>query len=847
MTAKKLLDGLGRFGRTETVFSFPYIKVFVVSDKFAGLDDEDRESRIAGDLRVTMGELRSTIQNSLFVLECVTAQELEQNSGWNRARGQHWLSALVAPRPRPANAGLSTPVIHFYGYKGGQARSTVLATLSCALARDGWRILVVDGDIEAPSLDVIYTTTTASLSRSLLGIVQGVSAIGATNARPGKNDTAAIDLICCRPRSSEYDIDMAAFALRSVLEPTILERAADRIGQFAASEGYDAILVDHRSGLSPATLPIMSRLPGPVVVCVKLDEQWRGAKAFLKYIFTINPDNPGVFVCFKPDTESEASFLQRTFGQRDELLSMLASAVSEHEVVQAPLFSGDQELSSVELEDHCIIWPYDEAFRSSRLPELDQLSSPVREAISGLRSLVGPIGTKAPTPQALRSIVTSPSGATDEGDLIITEALRKLLANNNPYSYIFGRKGTGKTRLVRELAARAIGEPLLVASDSPDPRGFQSTQPELQAVVERYSERPEWFWWYLVWAGLLGPTTDRISLAGRFRELVNEDAGLGILDRILAAKGPRRVFLFDGLETTFQSKYIFGYLEGLLRVLQTIESDNRLSDLIGFRLFLRQDLAERGFQNIEQQTYGKRLDLSWNYQTILNFTLSRIMVNKWYQDTFPDLAAKLSEMRDLILAGGQTTEICESLLLLAFPEKLRRNNLRTTTFLRTYFADSASERSDRLAYYPRIFARLIEAIPDPAVRTQGVGQIAELENGRISQTLIFLAHADAATKYLTGLKEELRFLIDLSKDSSSDNQQRLETLLAAFDGLTTPFDIEERVKELANKTGIEAIAVRRALERMKTVGMFESRPDYPGEWRVGRLFKSSLRMKYFRR
>jgi hypothetical protein len=80
-----------------------------------------------------------------------------------------------------------------------------------------------------------------------------------------------------------------------------------------------------------------------------------------------------------------------------------------------------------------------------------------------------------------------------------------------------------------------------------------------------------------------------------------------------------------------------------------------------------------------------------------------------------------------------------------------------------------------------------------------------------------------------------------------ENQQRLETLLAAFDGLTTPFDIEERVKELAHRTGIEAIAVRRALERMKTVGMFESRPDYPGEWRVGRLFKSSLRMKYFRR
>jgi hypothetical protein len=307
------------------------------------------------------------------------------------------------------------------------------------------------------------------------------------------------------------------------------------------------------------------------------------------------------------------------------------------------------------------------------------------------------------------------------------------------------------------------------------------------------------------------------------------------------------VFLFDGLETAFHSRYIFGYLEGLLRVLQTVESDNRLAEAIGFRLFLRQDLAERGFQNIDQQTYGKKLDLSWDYQSILNFTLSRIMVNAWYQKTFPSLAANLTQRRNEILAGTVPTQDCEQLLLLAFPEKLRRNNLRTTTFLKTYFADSASGRPEALSYYPRIFARLIEAIPDPAVRSQGEGKIDDLdENGRINQTLIFLAHSDAATKYLSGLKEELRFLIELSSDSS-ENQQRLEALLAAFDGLTTPFDIDQRVKEIAIKTGFGELDVRRALDRMKTVGMFESRPDYPGEWRVGRLFKSSLRMKYSRR
>ena len=44
--------------------------------------------------------------------------------------------------------------------------------------------------------------------------------------------------------------------------------------------------------------------------------------------------------------------------------------------------------------------------------------------------------------------------------------------------------------------------------------------------------------------------------------------------------------------------------------------------------------------------------------------------------------------------------------------------------------------------------------------------------------------------------------------------------------------------------GIDAKEIRNAIERMKNVGMFEDRPDYSGQLRVGRLFKSSLRMKY---
>ncbi|MHC0068766.1 hypothetical protein ACWATR_38895, partial [Nostoc sp. UIC 10890] len=122
-------------------------------------------------------------------------------------------------------------------------------------------------------------------------------------------------------------------------------------------------------------------------------------------------------------------------------------------------------------------------------------------------------------------------------------------------------------------------------------------------------------------------------------------------------------------------------------------------------------------------------------------------------------------------------------------------------------------------------------------------QIAK--DGKISQNLIFTAHEAAAREYLGQLQSELNYLISLSEDFS-ENQVKIKALLDAFEGLKTPFKLDECISELASKVDIDAREIRTSIERMKNVGMFEDRPDYPGQLRVGRLFKSSLRMKYVR-
>lgn len=854
MTASKFLDSCRRLGTLKTVFAYPYVRVIIGSASFETTEDYAREAVLAKELKTTINDLRCTLQNGLLSLKLLTPAEFVAATGGfeERERGHHWLGALTASEDQRLHKKINAvriPTLHFYGYKGGQARSTLLGVTACALARSGWNVLALDSDIEAPSLDVIFARAITSLSRTLLGVVQGVAEIEVTNVRAPRKDEGRVDLIACRPRAEEFDIDMAAFALRSSLEPMILEKAADRIASFAVGRKYDVLLIDHRSGLSPSTLPLLASVPGPCVICVKMDDQWRSAKNFLKEVLRAYPPNPGIFVTWKPDSENEDAFRNRTFGQKDELLSLLANSLRHDAQQQLTLPLDDEELSSVELEDHWVVWPYDEVFRSNRLPEADQLSVRAKDAIDELRGVLGLVRDPNQVLSNGQYPTTSPSGSTDEGDLILTKALRDLLIPNNPYSYIFGRKGTGKTRLLRELAQRKIGEPLLVASDSQDERGLKSSQPEIQSAADRLLNQPETFWWCLIAAAIKTDTTSRGELAAEFKSLSESGKPGEILDWIVAAvkTSRKRTFLFDGIETTFHSRQIFGYLEALFRVLQTVESDSRLSDRLGFRLFLRSDLAERGFQNIEQQTYGKVLWLSWEYQAILNFMLSRIIINPWYKLNFSELTEQLLPVREQILKGDLPQAECETLLLQAFPEKLKRNNLLTKTFLRTYFADSASERTgatDRLRYYPRIFARLIEAIPELAEGKDA--KAVDLETGRISQNLIFQAHEDAANRYLTGLKEELRYLIDLAEDLS-DNQERLDALLAAFDGLKTPFEIEERIEELVRKTQLDPSRVRRAMDRMKTVGMFESRPDYPGEWRVGRLFKSSLRMKYVRR
>lgn len=845
MTARKLLKELSQLGDLSKDFSYPYVKLRLSDSAFEGLTDIEREARVAEKLGLSIEEIRRTAHNNLFLFEFLAPNEHQPG---RTSRSTHWLAGLTEVTTVAKEASIRA--IHFYGYKGGQARSTILAALSVALAKDGWKVLVIDADLEAPSLDTIFSTTSRTLSSTLLGLSQGREPLNPVAAYSPSSGTGGVDLLNCWPRTESYDIDSAALALRAALEPTILEQSFAQISQYALANSYNAVLVDHRTGLSPSVLPCMSALPGPVVATVRLDEQWQPAAKFIELLMKTFPREPGLFAVWKPDSEDERSFAQRTFRQREHLLEILVDAY------ESSFEEGSEELATTDLEDHIVTWPYDEAFRSNRLPEPESLAIPAREALTRIRSLLG-LGGERILPSSVgpsKPQTSHPSGAQDEGDFITTGALRELLKANNPYTYILGRKGTGKTRLARELATRKIGEPLLVPADAPDQLGLISTSAEIRDAATRLTSTPDQLWLSLFTAAVQLPNTNRSELMAMFERETRETRSVAEHVKIWAQSSKPRSFLLDSFETAFTSKQMVPLLSALFPILSMIESDSRSAEQINFRLFLRQDLVQQAsIQNVEQQLFGKKLELSWDYQSILNFTLSRIAITPWFAQHFPALIGKIQEVWGSILTGDLQILRCEELLLLAFPTTVRRNNLRMTTFFKTYFADTATERApinspagtDTSRYYPRVFQEFIRTIPDDLRDRTGQTVKAVDTEGKIHQERIFKAHEKAADSYLQDLKQELVYVIDLAADES-ENRQLIDRLLKAFEGRTTPFSLDEMVEDLSSQTEIAPKEVRAALERLKEVGMFEVRPDYPGQWRVGRLFKSSLRLKYKR-
>src|SRR5690606_19409610 len=144
-------------------------------------------------------------------------------------------------------------------------RSTVLTLLAEMLANDGYKVLIVDADVEAPSLDHIFGATASVYSQTLMGLcgwsdeVEPIAGVymGRQNGR--------IDILPCRPRVTGSDIDFALMVAFAPLDANVYRAAGLKLRGYLRSlidDRYDMVFVDHRTGIASSVLPLMEVLPG---------------------------------------------------------------------------------------------------------------------------------------------------------------------------------------------------------------------------------------------------------------------------------------------------------------------------------------------------------------------------------------------------------------------------------------------------------------------------------------------------------------------------------------------------------------------------------------------------------
>jgi hypothetical protein len=377
-----------------------------------------------------------------------------------------------------------------------------------------------------------------------------------------------------------------------------------------------------------------------------------------------------------------------------------------------------------------------------------------------------------------------------------------------------------------------VGEPLVVADDESHIGGLPAGSLVVKELVKLAVQEQAYedLWWTFIAVAIENNSTDTLKMTGLLEGAQSLEAGAARIRAALRHDTRPRVFLVDGLETMFDQKHAKALIEALFRVASTLEHDPLFRARISLRIFLRTDITAWGFQNFEQQTYGKRLDLEWSTQTIFNFVLSRLPNLQWIRETFPKVVSDVRSLDNRIADGDVSEEECMRLLLRIFPKKVGRLNLNTATFLRTYFSDDPQGKE---SYYPRVYDTFLGSIDRAGVNG------AKLVSGRIDQAVIVSAHDEASNAFLQQVRQELRFLIPLDDGG-------LNRLLNALNGERTPFNPRDLGGRLRISLKLKKTEVDNTLEAMKSIGIFEIHPSLPGYWRVGRLFKSALGMIYNR-
>lgn len=197
----------------------------------------------------------------------------------------------IAPRPpwpiQAVDARRKPAIVTFFSHKGGVGRTTCLAAVALHLARAGWRVAVVDMDIEAPGIGELFLPATPKAG--VLDFLVEMGSDGTTTARDITafvsesrfvGDGKGIQLV----PAGELDDAFVEMLARLDLQDTALDQAlALRIRalfeQLQSAFSVDVVLVDARAGMHEVAGLMLSGLThAAVVVGTSSPQSWAGVR-----------------------------------------------------------------------------------------------------------------------------------------------------------------------------------------------------------------------------------------------------------------------------------------------------------------------------------------------------------------------------------------------------------------------------------------------------------------------------------------------------------------------------------------------------------------------------------------
>ncbi len=149
-----------------------WLEIRVITSLFEGNPIDEREKKID---RLLEGIDINLGQYPIAGYDLLTPQEADEQAP-EHIQLPLWSDILMAPEPdHPVQVDEDSPkrplVVTFYSFKGGVGRSTALGLVAGILATRNRRVVMVDFDLEAPGISILFRSDAENFNREQYGVV----------------------------------------------------------------------------------------------------------------------------------------------------------------------------------------------------------------------------------------------------------------------------------------------------------------------------------------------------------------------------------------------------------------------------------------------------------------------------------------------------------------------------------------------------------------------------------------------------------------------------------------------------------------------------------------------------